>query len=358
MKYVRKKNWKENGITLVALVVTIIVLLILAGVTISMALGSNGIIEKAETASNMYANATKDERTAMEETTNEVARLSQRGDEAPGESAGVELKIGGTDLSTVSDLSTLYGQTVSGFSANSTTQAALDTEGITWQLFYDDDDNYYLITSNYVPGSTLPSELLTDGQYTTYCRKFATYSNSTYSGTIMDDEPWSKGTESSTVTGNALTNTYLKWVNSNYVSTKNNPNMKAVAYMMDTSKWSGFAGGVGTAIGGPTIELLSLSWNAVSGHTQMTSYATFSDSNANNNGYKANSPETGSNFFGTATNMWFIKESTNAYGYWLAAPSSDRNYSVRCVRYLGRVSDYYVYDAYYGFRPVVSIPKS
>ena len=40
----------NKGITLVALVVTIIVLLILAGVTISLVLGQNGIIGKAQSA--------------------------------------------------------------------------------------------------------------------------------------------------------------------------------------------------------------------------------------------------------------------------------------------------------------------
>ena len=43
---------KENkGVTLVALVITIIVLLILAGVTLSMVLGDSGIFGKANTAS-------------------------------------------------------------------------------------------------------------------------------------------------------------------------------------------------------------------------------------------------------------------------------------------------------------------
>lgn len=42
---------KENGVTLVALVVTIIVLLILAGVTVSMVLGEDGIIGQASDAS-------------------------------------------------------------------------------------------------------------------------------------------------------------------------------------------------------------------------------------------------------------------------------------------------------------------
>ena len=40
----------ERGITLIALVVTIVVLLILAGVTITYALGNNGIFEKAQEA--------------------------------------------------------------------------------------------------------------------------------------------------------------------------------------------------------------------------------------------------------------------------------------------------------------------
>lgn len=41
---------KQNGITLIALVITIIVLLILAGVSIAMLTGENGILNKATTA--------------------------------------------------------------------------------------------------------------------------------------------------------------------------------------------------------------------------------------------------------------------------------------------------------------------
>lgn len=48
---------KERGITLVALVVTIVVLLILAGVSISLVLGDNGIINKAKDAKTQYENA-------------------------------------------------------------------------------------------------------------------------------------------------------------------------------------------------------------------------------------------------------------------------------------------------------------
>ena len=46
----QKRNMKEKGITLIALVITIIVLLILAGVTINMVLGEDGILQRAENA--------------------------------------------------------------------------------------------------------------------------------------------------------------------------------------------------------------------------------------------------------------------------------------------------------------------
>lgn len=52
---------KERGITLVALVVTIVVLLILAGVSISLVLGNNGLITKTKEAKNAQANATANE---------------------------------------------------------------------------------------------------------------------------------------------------------------------------------------------------------------------------------------------------------------------------------------------------------
>jgi type II secretory pathway pseudopilin PulG len=59
---------KENGITLVALVVTIVVLLILAGVSISLVLGQNGLITRAQEASNATANATANEATLFNDT--------------------------------------------------------------------------------------------------------------------------------------------------------------------------------------------------------------------------------------------------------------------------------------------------
>ncbi len=65
-KQIRKlKKSTEKGITLVALVVTIIVLLILAGVSISLVLGNNGVITKASTAVTENRKATTQEDIAM-----------------------------------------------------------------------------------------------------------------------------------------------------------------------------------------------------------------------------------------------------------------------------------------------------
>ena len=56
---------KEKGITLVALVVTIVVLLILAGVSISLLLSNNGVISKAKNARTQYQNAANYEQNVL-----------------------------------------------------------------------------------------------------------------------------------------------------------------------------------------------------------------------------------------------------------------------------------------------------
>lgn len=77
-----KISMRERGVTLVALVVTIIVLLILAAITINSVLGNNGLIKKAQDASDLYANATLDEKNSLKALSNVIAR---RGD-LPGQS--------------------------------------------------------------------------------------------------------------------------------------------------------------------------------------------------------------------------------------------------------------------------------
>ena len=68
MKTKNKRNYlKETGITLIALVVTIVVLLILAGVSINALFGDNGIIEKAKEAQNKMDQAAENDLNALNE---------------------------------------------------------------------------------------------------------------------------------------------------------------------------------------------------------------------------------------------------------------------------------------------------
>ena len=66
----RERRREEKGITLVALVVTIIVLLILAGVTLNIVLDQDGIINKAQQAVGDYENSQREEQEILNELEN------------------------------------------------------------------------------------------------------------------------------------------------------------------------------------------------------------------------------------------------------------------------------------------------
>lgn len=76
-KNLRKKSLREKGITLVALVVTIIVLLILAGVAIQMALGENGLIFRAKDSRQIWLNSSQNEETMMSQLNNDIDTFTQ-----------------------------------------------------------------------------------------------------------------------------------------------------------------------------------------------------------------------------------------------------------------------------------------
>ena len=61
-----------SGITLIALAVTIVVILILAGVTIDAVFSDDGIINKAKEAANAMNNAVANDQTSLNELFNEL----------------------------------------------------------------------------------------------------------------------------------------------------------------------------------------------------------------------------------------------------------------------------------------------
>lgn len=57
---------EQKGITLVALVITIIILLILAGIAIASLTGDNGLFKRANEAKNKTLNAQRDENNILQ----------------------------------------------------------------------------------------------------------------------------------------------------------------------------------------------------------------------------------------------------------------------------------------------------
>ena len=79
-KYSKKIHLRgDKAITLIALIVTIIVLLILVGVTINLALNNQGIFNKAKTATRAFKNAEEGEQSGLDVADREIAKYMPKG---------------------------------------------------------------------------------------------------------------------------------------------------------------------------------------------------------------------------------------------------------------------------------------
>ena len=68
----------QKGITLIALVVTIVVLLILAGVSLNAIFSENGIINRAKDAQNKMDQATQNDMTGLNELDKLISSLTDK----------------------------------------------------------------------------------------------------------------------------------------------------------------------------------------------------------------------------------------------------------------------------------------
>ena len=104
-KTMKTKIKQEKGITLIALVVTIVVLLILAGVSVNALFGNSGIIEKAKDAQNKMDQATQNDLDSINELNNWI-------DGKTNGTTGGGTTGGDANPSTTSKISTLVGTVV------------------------------------------------------------------------------------------------------------------------------------------------------------------------------------------------------------------------------------------------------
>ena len=135
----RTKELKRNkGITLIALVITIIVLLILAGVTIATLLGENGILTKATEAKEETENAQQDEE-------EKIADMEDIIDKATG-------KIKLTETVSVGDYVEYIPNNVESVVVSKSESGVEDQEikqeNLNWKVLSINDDNVVLISEN------------------------------------------------------------------------------------------------------------------------------------------------------------------------------------------------------------------
>ncbi len=138
MKNTREKITKhKSGITLIALVVTIVVLLILAGVSINLVLGNNGIIAKAKDAETKSAEASENDLKGMNALTEEM-------NNALGEKSKVDLskyKIGDYVNYTYDTAENYVLTSATCGSSSNPTDGIPQTSGLKWRILNIDEAN-------------------------------------------------------------------------------------------------------------------------------------------------------------------------------------------------------------------------
>lgn len=107
---------KNKGITLVALVVAIVIMLILSGITLRLSLGENGLIKMTQTTAEKYGEAQRDEQSALKELEGELHASIKDGkdDETPGKMTGEGTEESPYLIESIEDLIELSNQVKSG----------------------------------------------------------------------------------------------------------------------------------------------------------------------------------------------------------------------------------------------------
>ena len=165
----KKKLKTSKGITLVALVVTIVVLLILAGVSISLVLGENGLITQAKEAKRKTEEATQNDLTDMDKLSNELEKYASIQSSFEGgnwnEALGLCTPKLGTNMvgvywsdGTKNDSGLYVASTTS-----TTVEVTSDQEGFSWAEWY----NYVKIdgTDDSKTSRWANAKSLADGSY-------------------------------------------------------------------------------------------------------------------------------------------------------------------------------------------------
>ena len=367
----KTKFKNAKGITLIALVITIIVLLILAGVTIATLTGDNGILNQAGKAKDKTTEAESIERVQVEvagsygidgtidkeqlnknlkningliynrkalSDSNKIANLPATvtlngydiGIDANG---GVE-KIPEIIAKIRANPQAYYGKKVTNYKAS-------DSDTNTYRIFYVDKDNYFK-----------------DGYNTIYLK--ADFSGSVRCSTSYD------ASQTLIKRMNPLWATKGNTVAAE-TTTISNPNEQAAAWLCDPSKWTAYCDTdkANYAIGGPSVEMYVKSYNQTHGDdalgcqyqtNKVPGYFYKVKDTIQNGGWYTN--ENTLDYSMTYKSMYCGQNGNKTGAWWLASPSARVSKGVCGVTGNSARLDCGYYSSGRGVSPLVSLKSS
>ena len=373
-KGLKKQENNEKGITLIALVITIIVLLILAGVAIVTLTGDNGILNKAQSAKTETDNSQEYEQVKLavlnskmsnegtdfsinktkldNELTNLVTDVEKTTKDedteafpwrVTGKTGKYYIIYENGKVEQKSILASDYGAEVKGYIANNSGVGK-------WRVFYDDGINVYLIADDYVKYDDVKDVKRGTNEL---------YKNTDYK--LSFNNVYKDYSGSEWIINNSKAK---KWLNQYLTKnpTSTNKNIQAVAYLMDTKIWSDKFGGdqAEYVIGGPTLEIYCASYK----ETHPDKYIEC-EAESSSNGYKVkwNGDENYSTYINNVpkdenNKIYINSDSSKAYAMWLSAPSANGVSLIMNAYCNGGIG-----NGYYGFndpglRPLVSLKSN
>ena len=376
----------RKGITLIVLVITVVVLLILAGTAVTIGLNGGDLFEHTDSATGKWNDASFKEQIVLSvlSSYDEDARLNVdrfksyirnaggivigskfpftvtiQGKKYTVNSNMTVQELNGNEMTITElqeDAKTYFGYDVINY-ASTLSENFQDT---TWQLFYagalegETEEKIYLISKEYIKNTQLPKKngiapTAGDNEYKAY---FSNSLLSQYSGSSgITDEECKK-----------LNRLYFEYLQvENKTSARNN--IRMAAYMLDTTTWNDFKGDYAQfVIGGPTIELLFTAYNKYNGTNyekkveNEMGYVISKDGGGSWNNYYGYMIEDDSEAVDNPYSV--INLSDQADAYWIASPSARSQQDVFIVgNYNGNVCDssYYYGNGTenHGFRPIV-----
>ena len=370
------KNNRQKGITLIALVVTIVVLIILATVSILAVFGDNGIIARAQTAKDTHEVGKADETNTLDDYASYIGNyLDGKGGSS-----------GGSDTPT---------KPVEGITAT--------VEGKTVTITKDNVADYLgKVVTNYVPTKNSVTIGSTAYEVSTQYRLYYVDFDGKYgekNGVYLkaDCTGNNYALPSTDTTADTANNVKIRALNPSLYKTgvtspsKYNNNMKAVTWLTNTSNWDGLKTGASLAdkvnyvVGAPSVEMMMDSYNTKYNLTESTPntgkltaetaraklfYQYPTTVNSNNYGYEVgpNNDSSVKNGYYYWTSDYSVKTDSkvdsmyypgsNQY-YWLASPSANYDTKVLFVNYiLGGYVNANRYSDNYAFCPLVSLKST